>query len=94
MALRFHTGKPICNSCTAIVSRSLSGFARHVQSPRFRLVRINGFLFFGAVDCVRRALLQIDENKPRQKTVMVLARGINFVNRAGAEMPEILTSER
>jgi len=58
------------------------------ECPQFRIVRINGSIFFGAVDFVRNALLQIDEGNPRQKTVMVLARGINFVDVAGAEMLE------
>ncbi|MBI5659589.1 MAG: SulP family inorganic anion transporter [Nitrosomonadales bacterium] len=58
----------------------------HPECPQFRIVRINGSIFFGAVDYVRSGLMQIDENNPRQKTVMVLASGINFVDVAGAEM--------
>jgi SulP family sulfate permease len=58
----------------------------HPECPQFRIVRINGSIFFGAVDYVRNALLQIDETNPRQKTVLILARGINFVDVAGAEM--------
>ena len=58
------------------------------ECPQFRIVRINGSIFFGAVDYVRNGLLQIDESNPRQKTVMILARGINFVDMAGAEMLE------
>jgi len=46
----------------------------------------NGSIFFGAVDYVRSGLMQIDENNPRQKTVMILGTGINFVDVAGAEM--------
>ena len=60
----------------------------HPECPQFRIVRINGSIFFGAVDFVRNGLLQIDETNPRQKTVMILARGINFVDVAGAEMLE------
>ena len=60
----------------------------HSECPQFRIVRINGSIFFGAVDYVRSGLLQIDENNPRQKTVMILASGINFVDVAGAEMLE------
>lgn len=58
------------------------------ECPQFRVVRINGSVFFGAVDYVRNGLMQIDEFNPRQKTVMILARGINFVDIAGAEMLE------
>ncbi|MDH2916923.1 MAG: SulP family inorganic anion transporter [Gallionella sp.] len=60
----------------------------HPECPQIRIVRINGSIFFGAVDFVRSGLLQIDENNPRQKTVMILASGINFVDVAGAEMLE------
>ena len=58
------------------------------ECPQFRIVRINGSIFFGAVDYVRNGLLEIDEINPRQKTVMILASGIGFVDVAGAEMLE------
>jgi len=58
----------------------------HDECPQFRIIRINGSIFFGAVDYVRSGLLQIDENNPRQKTVMIVASGIGFVDVAGAEM--------
>lgn len=60
----------------------------HPECPQFRVARINGSIFFGAVDYVRNGLLEIDEINPRQKTVMILASGINFVDVAGAEMLE------
>lgn len=60
----------------------------HPECPQFRIVRVNGSIFFGAVDYVRSGLMQIDEANPRQKTVMLLASGINFVDVAGSEMLE------
>jgi len=60
----------------------------HPECPQLRIVRINGSIFFGAVDYVRSELMEIDEANPRQKTVMILASGINFVDVAGAEMLE------
>jgi len=56
------------------------------ECPQFRIVRINGAVFFGAVDFVQNGLMQIDEANPQQKTVLVVASGINFVDVAGAEM--------
>lgn len=50
------------------------------------MVRINGSIFFGAVDYVQGGLLQIDEINPLQKTVLIMVGGINFVDVAGAEM--------
>jgi len=58
----------------------------HKECPQFRIVRINGSIFFGAVDYVQNGLQQIDENNPRQKSVMIIASGINFIDVAGAEM--------
>lgn len=54
--------------------------------PQLKMVRINGSLFFGAVDHVQRHLEEIDERDPRQKHALIVASGINFVDMAGAEM--------
>lgn len=54
--------------------------------PQLKMVRVNGSLFFGAVDHVQRSLEQIDEINPRQKHVLIVASGINFIDIAGAEM--------
>lgn len=58
----------------------------HHECPQFRIVRINGAIFFGAVDYVQNGLTQIDEANPDQKTVMIIGSGISFVDVAGAEM--------
>lgn len=57
----------------------------HHECPQFRIVRINGAIFFGAVDYVQSGLTQIDEANPDQKSVMIVS-GISFVDVAGAEM--------
>lgn len=54
--------------------------------PQLKMLRVNGSLFFGAVDHVQRNLEQIDELEPRQKHVLIVASGINFVDLGGAEM--------
>jgi len=56
------------------------------ECPQFRIVRINGSIFFGAVNHVQQALQQIDEINPQQKSVLIVGSGINFVDVAGAEM--------
>jgi len=53
--------------------------------PQLKMLRVNGSLFFGAVDHVQRSLEQVDELEPRQKHVLIVASGINFVDLAGAE---------
>lgn len=51
--------------------------------PQVKIVRINGSLYFGAVDHVAGAFQAFD---PGQKHLVVVASGINFVDVAGAEM--------
>ena len=58
----------------------------HPQCPQLSMVRINGAIFFGAVDHVQNSLMAIDEVNPQQKSVLIVARGITFVDVAGAEM--------
>ncbi len=53
--------------------------------PQLKCLRINGSVFFGAVDHVQQTLHEIGERTP-QKHVLVVASGINFVDVAGAEL--------
>jgi len=54
--------------------------------PQLKIMRINGSIFFGAVDHVRRSLEEVDELNHRQKHVLIVASGINFIDMPGAEM--------
>ena len=54
--------------------------------PQIKMLRVNGSLFFGAVDHVQRHLEEIDKLDPRQKHVLIAASGINFVDMSGAQM--------
>jgi SulP family sulfate permease len=58
----------------------------HEECPQMRIIRINGSIFFGAVDHVQNTLLNIDETNPQQKSVMIVASGMNFIDAAGAEL--------
>ncbi len=58
----------------------------HQECPQYKMIRIHGSIFFGAVSHVQRELQRIDEQDPRLKHVMLAARGMNFVDVAGAEM--------
>lgn len=53
--------------------------------PQLKCLRINGSVFFGAVDHVQQGLHEIGEHSP-QKHVLIVASGINFVDVAGAEL--------
>ena len=54
--------------------------------PQLKIVRINGSIFFGAVDHVQRLLQSVDADTPMQKHLLIDATGINFIDIAGAEM--------
>ncbi|MDH3325449.1 MAG: SulP family inorganic anion transporter [Gammaproteobacteria bacterium] len=58
------------------------------ECPQLKLVRIDGSLFFGAVNHVQDTLLRFEDEKPEQKNLLLLAQGINFVDSAGAELIE------
>ncbi len=54
--------------------------------PQLRMVRIDGSLFFGAVDHVQEALHRIGAAAPDQRHVLLICDGVNFVDVAGAEL--------
>ena len=56
------------------------------ECPQLRIVRINGSAYFGAVDHIQNTLQQIDVDNPRQKSVLIVSLGMNFIDVAGAEM--------
>ncbi|WP_297526702.1 SulP family inorganic anion transporter [Thiohalobacter sp.] len=55
------------------------------QCPQLRILRIEGSLFFGAVNHVANALQRLTEKHPDQKHVLIIGDAINFVDLAGAE---------
>ncbi len=56
------------------------------ECPQLKLVRVDGSLFFGAVDHVRDRLKAFEVANPGQKHLLLVASGINFVDVAGAEL--------
>ncbi len=54
--------------------------------PQLKMLRINGSLFFGAIDHVEGELTAVDERCPTQKHLLLVAAGINFVDLAGADL--------
>ena len=55
------------------------------ECPQFKMVRIDGSLFFGAVPYVAERLRDFEQRQPLQKHLLVIAKGINFLDVAGAE---------
>lgn len=56
------------------------------ECPQLKIVRIDGSLYFGAVDHVQEQLHQLSEQNPGQKHLLIIGNGINFVDIAGAEL--------
>jgi SulP family sulfate permease len=56
------------------------------ECPQLQILRIEGSLYFGAIDHVGEYLSQIEERRPAQKHLLVLAKSMNFVDVAGAEL--------
>lgn len=55
------------------------------ECPQLRFVRIDGSLFFGAINYVQERLRDFEEQHPEQKHLAIIASGINFIDLAGGE---------
>jgi len=64
------------------------------ECPQLKIVRIDGSLYFGAVNHVRTNLHELLQAKPEQKRLLLIGSGINFIDMAGAEFLIQLAKER
>ncbi len=55
------------------------------QCPQLKIIRINMSIYFGSVDHIQKRLRQITDDEG-YKYVLILGRGINFIDMSGAEM--------
>lgn len=51
-----------------------------------KIIRIEGSLYFGAVNHVGEQLHDIAETRPQQRHLLLMAKSVNFVDIAGAEL--------
>ena len=56
------------------------------ECPQLKIIRIDGSLFFGAVDHVAGQLAEITHEESPHRRVLILASGINFIDMNGAEL--------
>nr|VFK60971.1 MAG: sulfate permease, SulP family [Candidatus Kentron sp. TUN]VFK64118.1 MAG: sulfate permease, SulP family [Candidatus Kentron sp. TUN]VFK70059.1 MAG: sulfate permease, SulP family [Candidatus Kentron sp. TUN] len=56
------------------------------ECPQFKIVHIEGSLFFGAVHHVHESLRSIERDNPEQRHLAITAAGMNFIDVAGTEM--------
>ncbi|MDD5388392.1 MAG: SulP family inorganic anion transporter [Gallionellaceae bacterium] len=54
--------------------------------PQLKLLRIEGGIYFGAVEHIQHALVAVGENTPTRKHILLFSKGINAIDLAGAEM--------
>lgn len=64
------------------------------ECPQLKIIRIDGSLYFGAVHHVREELQRLQLNNPGQKHLLIVCRGMNFIDMAGAEFLVHLANER
>ncbi len=54
--------------------------------PQMKMLRIEGSIFFGAVDHIQHAFAAADASVPTQKSLLLFSKGINTIDLAGAEL--------
>ena len=54
--------------------------------PQLKMLRINGSIFFGAVEHIEDAFHRVDRENPTQKHLLIVASGINVIDISGAEL--------
>ena len=57
-----------------------------VECPQLALLRVDGSLFFGAVEHVRDELHDARVEAPERRDILLIGSGINFIDVAGAEL--------
>jgi len=67
--------------------RSFVNIARQplAECPQLKMIRIDGSLFFGAVDHFSEELRAITKRTPEQAHILIVGSGINFIDVAGCE---------
>lgn len=56
------------------------------ECPQAKIVRIEGSIYFGAVNHIAERLHDVTEKFPSQKHLLLMAKSMNFVDVAGAEL--------
>ncbi len=54
--------------------------------PQLKMLRVDGSIFFGAVDHVQRVMLDVDARNPGQKHLLLACPGVNFIDLAGGQL--------
>ena len=57
-----------------------------VTCPQMTMLRVEGSIFFGAVEYVQQHFRNVDEADPQKKHLLLTSRAIGFIDLAGAEL--------
>lgn len=66
--------------------RHMQAASADLECPQLKIVRIDGSLFFGAVDHVQSVFHEFELRNPAQTHLLIVGNGINFIDVAGAEL--------
>lgn len=64
------------------------------ECPQLKIVRIDGSIYFGAVNHVKISLQDLFQDRPGQKHLLMVASGVNFIDMEGAEFLAHLSREK
>ena len=84
---RIHALAPDPNSETRRLT-PLDELDAPVECPQLKLIRIEGSPYFGAAQYVGDRLHEMRQRRPGQKRLLVMAKSMNFIDLAGAELWE------
>jgi SulP family sulfate permease len=59
---------------------------RHPECPQFKMVRIDGGLYFGSVEQAEEGLEGLRGHHPEQRHLMIASKGISYMDVAGARL--------
>ena len=76
-----------------VPARSFTTNTELAECPQLKIVRIDGSLYFGAVNHIRNGLRELMGKSPGQKNLLIVGSGINFMDMAGAELLSHLAHE-
>jgi sulfate permease, SulP family len=54
--------------------------------PQLKILRVNGSLYFGAIDHAQQVMEDVDARTPSQKFLALVCSGVNFIDMAGAQL--------
>ena len=77
---------PVVPDPLAETRKSVEQHAGLDECPQLKLVRLEGGLYFGAVDHAEQVLDRFHAEHPEQKHLLLLCKGVNYVDLAGGEV--------